>query len=63
MGESFSMADCAAAPALYYANKVQPSGDRYPNIAAYLRRLTERPAFARVLSEAEPYFGMFPSES
>lgn len=63
MGEAFGIADCAAAPALYYANKVQPFGDRYPNTAAYLRRLIERPAFARVLKEAEPYLGMFPSES
>lgn len=61
MGDSFGLADCAAAPALYYANKVQPLGDRFPNSAAYLRRLMERPSFARVLKEAEPYFGMFPS--
>ncbi len=60
MGEAFGMADCAAAPALYYANKVQPFGERFPTVAAYLSRLMERPAFARVLGEAEPYFGMFP---
>jgi glutathione S-transferase len=61
MGESFGLADCAASPALYYANKVQAFGERLPNVAAYLRRLMERPAFARVLQEAEPYFGMFPT--
>lgn len=61
MGESFGMADCAAAPALYYANKVQPFAECRPNVAAYLRRLMERPVFARVLQEAEPYFGMFPT--
>jgi glutathione S-transferase len=61
MGETFGMADCAAAPALYYANRVQPIGDAHPYTAAYLRRLQERPSFARVLREAEPYFGMFPA--
>ncbi len=60
MGEAFSLADCAAAPALFYADKVQPFGDEYPKLAAYLDRLKARPAFARVLQEAEPYFRMFP---
>jgi len=59
-GEAFSMADCAAAPALYYANKVQPLGESYPHATAYLDRLTQRPCFARVLREAQPYFAMFP---
>jgi glutathione S-transferase len=62
MGDDFTMADCAAAPALYYANKVAPFGTEFPNTAAYLKRLTERPSFARTLKEAEPYFHMFPSE-
>ena len=60
MGAAFSMADCAAAPALYYANLVQPLGERYPNITAYLGRLMQRSSFARVLREAQPYFAMFP---
>jgi glutathione S-transferase len=60
MGASFSMADCSASPALYYANRVLPLGDAYPKISAYLRRLTEHPSFARVLREAEPYFKFFP---
>ncbi len=59
-GTTFSMADCAAAPALYYANRVQPIGAELPNTAAYLQRLLDRPAFKRVLREAEPYFSMFP---
>jgi glutathione S-transferase len=62
MGKSFSMADCAAAPALYYADKVVPLGGLYPNTAAYLRRLCARPSFARVLREAEPYFKYFPQD-
>jgi glutathione S-transferase len=54
------MADCAAAPALYYANQVAPFGDRHVGAARYLDRLIARPSFARVLVEAEPYFAMFP---
>lgn len=59
-GEAFSLADCAAAPALHYANLVHPFGDQYPRLTAYLERLQARPSFARVLREAEPYFAMFP---
>ena len=60
MGDAFTMADCAAAPALFYANKVQPFGDGHSNASAYLDRLLERPSFARVIKEAEPYFAMMP---
>ncbi len=63
MGDRFSMADCAAAPALFYANKVAPFGDSHSNIARYLDRLMERPSFARVLEEAKPYFKMFPEQN
>lgn len=59
LGDAFSMADCAAAPALFYADKVLPLG-HHRNVSAYLARLRERPSFARVLREAEPYFSMFP---
>lgn len=62
MGERFSLADCAAAPALFYGNKVEPFGDGHRHLAAYLERLKARPSFARVLEQAEPYFGMFPKE-
>jgi glutathione S-transferase len=62
MGEAFTLADCAASPALFYANKVQPFGSAHPNVAAYLDRLQARPSFARVIREAEPYFSMFPQE-
>jgi glutathione S-transferase len=61
-GDAFSMADCSAAPALFYANKVLPFETTHPNTAAYLRRLSERPSFARVLQEAEPFFQYFPKE-
>jgi glutathione S-transferase len=60
MGEAFSLADCAAAPPLFYANEVMPFGDTHGNVAAYLNRLKARPSYARVLKEAEPYFAMFP---
>jgi glutathione S-transferase len=59
-GEAFTMADCAAAPALYYADRVQPIGREHPRISAYLKRLHERPSFARVFQEAQPYMSMFP---
>ncbi len=63
MGDAFSLADCAAAPALFYANKLLPFGDGHKNLTAYFDRLTARPSFARVLREAEPYFAMFPQET
>lgn len=59
-GEAFSLADCAAAPALFYADKVMPIAGDYPGAARYLARLMERPSYARVLREAQPYFAMFP---
>jgi glutathione S-transferase len=59
-GDSFSMADCAAAPALYYANRVAPFGDKHPRVTAYLKRLHDRPSFARVFEEAQPFMAMFP---
>jgi glutathione S-transferase len=63
MGEAFSLADCAAAPALFYGNMAVPFGEAHHNVAAYLERLKARPSFARVVREAEPYFKMFPQES
>ena len=61
-GNDFSMADCAAAPALFYANFIIPLEDDHPHTAAYLLRLMERPSFARVLREAQPYMHMVPRE-
>ena len=60
MGENFTMADCAAAPALFYADMVVPFRETHKNAAAYLDRLMERPSYARVLKEAQPYFAMIP---
>jgi glutathione S-transferase len=60
VGDAFSMADCSASPALFYADKVEPLGVKYPSLLSYLERLKQRPSFARVLEEATPYFHMFP---
>lgn len=61
-GEAFTMADCAALPALYYADRVAPFADRFPAASALLERLKTRPSVARVLDEAGPYFQYFPAE-
>ncbi|RSZ39729.1 MULTISPECIES: glutathione S-transferase family protein [unclassified Variovorax] len=58
-GESFTMADCAALPALFYADHGVRLTE-WPELAAYLGRLKARPSVARVLAEAEPYFQYFP---
>jgi len=57
----FGLADCAAMPALFYADKVQPFEGRWPGCLAYLERLKARPSVQRVLAEAEPYFKFFPA--
>jgi glutathione S-transferase len=60
MGDDFSLADCAAAPSLYYANLVLPFGDTHQHVAAYFDRLIQRPSFARAVAEAAPYRALFP---
>lgn len=59
LGEAFTLADCAALPALYYADYAV-SLDGWPALRAYLERLKARPSVARVLAEAEPWFQYFP---
>lgn len=59
-GAHFTIADCAAAPSLFYASIVHPFGGGYPNLEAYFERLLERPSVWRTLREARPYFAMFP---
>lgn len=61
-GDVFGLADCAAAPALFYADKVMPIAADFPCALAYLERLKARPSFARVLEEAEPWLQYFPEE-
>ncbi|WP_374470170.1 glutathione S-transferase family protein [Phenylobacterium sp.] len=59
-GEAFTLADCAAAPALFYADKVLPFRASHPTLGGYLDRLQARPSFARTLEEAQPVWHMFP---
>jgi glutathione S-transferase len=60
IGDAFTMADCAATPALYYADKIMPFRESHPRMHAYLDRLMARPSIVRVYAEAEPYLKMFP---
>jgi glutathione S-transferase len=53
-GSRFGLADCAAGPALFYANLKAPIGER-PGLADYFTRLRERPSFARAIEEARGY--------
>lgn len=60
-GETFTMADCAAAPSLFYTNRaVTPLAGTFDNVAAYLDRLMKRPSYARALKEAEPFLRYVP---
>ena len=59
-GGALSLADCAAAPALFYADWVHPIGEEFPAVQAYRRRLNARPSFARAIEEARPYRSFFP---
>lgn len=59
-GGSFSLADCAAAPALFYADWVHTISADFPNVRAYRSRLNTRPSFARAIDEARPYRPLFP---
>ena len=59
-GADFTMADCAAAPSLFYADWVHQIGVEYPRVRAYRSRLLSRPSFARAVNEARPYRSNFP---
>jgi glutathione S-transferase len=59
-GDRFTLADCAAAPSLFYADWTHPIGETFPNVRAYRRRLLARPSFARAVDEARPYRPLFP---
>jgi glutathione S-transferase len=56
----FSLADCAAAPALFYADWTHPIGKSYPNVRAYRSRMNARPSYAPAIEEARPYRSLFP---
>jgi glutathione S-transferase len=60
VGDSFSMADCAAFPGLFYASTLVPFGEARPKTAAYFERLVQRASVIRVLDEARPHFKYYP---
>jgi glutathione S-transferase len=60
VGEAFSLADCAAAPFLFYADWTHAIGEAHPHVQAYRRRLLARPSFARAVNEARPFRPYFP---
>lgn len=62
LGNDFTLADCAAAPALFYGGMVVPFAETHPTLAAYFERLKQRPSYARVLKEAEPFLQFVPKE-
>jgi glutathione S-transferase len=59
-GDTFSLADCAAAPFLFYADWTHAIGSAHPHVSAYRQRLLQRPSFARAVDEARPYRHYFP---
>ena len=59
-GDHYTMADCAASPALFYTNMSVPFGAEHSNLSSYLDRLVNCPSFARAIDEASPYFSMLP---
>ena len=59
-GEAFTLADCAAAPALFYADWTHPIAESYPVLRGYRARLLARPSFARAVEEARQFRPLFP---
>lgn len=59
-GDGFGLADCAAAPSLFYADWVHPIPEDHSRLRAYRTRLLARPSVARTVDEARPYRGLFP---
>jgi glutathione S-transferase len=60
-GDDFTLADCAAAPALHYSDVIHPlRRDAHPALAAYFHQLMTRRSVARVVDEARPYRELFP---
>ena len=59
-GQEFSLADCSAAPALFYAGTVHPFPEECSRLTAYFDRLTARASVRRVIEEAKPYFSLYP---
>ena len=62
-GDAFSMADCAAAPALFYAVAYVPLLPQHVRLEAYFNRLMAHPSVALVIDQARPYFKFFPGRA
>ncbi|MBT9457528.1 MAG: glutathione S-transferase family protein [Burkholderiaceae bacterium] len=62
-GEAFSMADCAAAPALFYALSYVPIPPQHKGLSTYFERLMDRPSVARTVDAARPFFKFFPGRA
>jgi len=60
IGDQFTIADCAAAPGLFFASIVHPFRENQTKLSGYFEHLLERPSVRRTLAEARPYFSMFP---
>ena len=60
VGAEFTLADCAAAPSLFYADWTHRISETYPMLRAYRERLLARPSFARAVYEARPFRPLFP---
>jgi glutathione S-transferase len=59
-GDAFSLADCAAAPSLFYADWTHAIPAQFANVHAYRARLLARPSFARAVDGGRPYRHFFP---
>jgi glutathione S-transferase len=59
-GEHFSLADCGAAPSLFYANTLAPLDAQTPHLQRYFERLFERDSVQKAVAEARPYFKFYP---
>jgi len=60
VGDNFTLADCAAAPSLFYADWVHPIAERFPHVRGYRARLLARPSVSRTVDEARPFRQFFP---
>ena len=59
-GAAFSLADCAAAPALFYADWIEEIGPQRPRLSAYRKRLLAHPSVKKSVEAARPYRNYFP---
>ncbi len=59
-GAAFTLADCAAAPSLFYATTIEPLSAEHTRLGAYFERLMARPSVARTIKEARPFFQYYP---